>query len=157
RDLTERKRSEENARRLAAEETARKAAEVLAETIEQQREQLEVTLASIGDGGISTDDRGVVTFLNPIAEQLTGCWRNEVAGKSLLEVFNIVNEQTRRTVENPAMRALREGTVVGLANHTILISKNGGERPIDDSAAPIRRRDGSVLGVVLVFRDVTER
>jgi PAS domain S-box-containing protein len=157
RDLSERKRAEENAVRLAAEEAARKAAQAQAEIIEQQREQLEVTLASIGDGVISTDSDGVVTFLNPIAEQLTGWSQSEARGKPLVEIFTIVNEQTRQTVENPALRALREGTIVGLANHTVLISKDGTERPIDDSAAPIRRCDGGLLGVVLVFRDVTQR
>jgi PAS domain S-box-containing protein len=157
RDLTERRRAEENARRLAAEEAARKAAEAQADIIEQQRQQLEVTLASIGDAVISTDDRGIVTFLNPIAEQVTGWSESEARGRPLAEVFQIVNEQTRKPVDNPALRALREGTIVGLANHTILISRDGVERPIDDSAAPIRGRDGSVLGAVLVFRDVTER
>jgi PAS domain S-box-containing protein len=157
RDLSERKRGEENAIRLAAEEAARKAAEAQAGVIEQQREQLEVTLASIGDAVISTDDRGNVTFLNPVAENLTGWSQSEARGRPLVDVFNIVNERTRQAVENPALRALREGVVVGLANHTVIISKDGVERPIDDSAAPIRRRDGSVLGVILVFRDVSER
>ncbi|HEY2411457.1 MAG TPA: PAS domain S-box protein [Pirellulaceae bacterium] len=157
RNLTERKLAEENAVRLAAEEAARKAAQAQAEIIEQQREQLEVTLASIGDAVISTDDRGNITFLNPVAEELTGWSQQEAQGLPLVDVFKIVNEYTRHTVENPATRALREGVIVGLANHTVLISKDGTERPIDDSAAPIRRRDGSVLGVVLVFRDVVER
>ncbi len=157
RDLSERKKAEENALRLAVEEAARKAAEAQAEIIERQREQLEVTLASIGDAVISTDELGNVTFLNPVAENLTGWSQQEAQGRPLVEVFNIVNEHTRQTVENPALRALRDGTIVGLANHTILIAKGGTERPIDDSAAPIRRRDGAVLGVILVFRDVSER
>ena len=95
--------------------------------------------------------------MNAVAESLTG-WANEEAmGQPLDAVFRIVNEETRQPVENPATRALREGVVVGLANHTVLIGKDGTERPIDDSAAPIRCKEGQVVGCVLVFRDVTER
>jgi PAS domain S-box-containing protein len=163
RDLTERKQAEETARRLLQEEAARRAAEEsaraarLAEEAERrQREQLHVTLTSIGDGVIITDTRGVVTFLNPVAQALIGCRPEEAAGQPLEAVFRIVNEETRLPVENPVTRALREGLIVGLANHTILIARDGTERPIDDSAAPIRDEDGSIAGVVLVFRDVTE-
>ena len=106
---------------------------------------------------ISTDAEGRVTFLNGVAETLTGWSQAEALGRPLPEVFQIVNEATRLPVENPALRALREGTVVGLANHTILIAADGTERPIDDSAAPMRNGDGVVVGAVLVFRDVTER
>src|SRR5204863_9376776 len=95
--------------------------------------------------------------LNPVAEALTGWTQAEAAGHPLEDIFKIVNEETRRTVENPAARALREGLVVGLANHTLLIARDGTERPVDDSAAPIRNARGDVAGVVLVFRDVTER
>ncbi|WP_246522881.1 PAS domain S-box protein [Gemmata palustris] len=117
----------------------------------------QTTLASIGDGVIATDAAGRVTFLNPVAEHLTGWPTTDARGRPLNEVFRIVNETTRKEVENPALRALRTGTIVGLANHTILIARDGTERPIDDSAAPIRWEDGTVDGAVLVFRDITER
>jgi PAS domain S-box-containing protein len=163
RDLTARRQAEETARQLLLEEAGRRAAEEsvraarLAERAERrQREQLHVTLASIGDGVIVTDTAGRVTFLNPVAQALTGWGPAEAAGQPLETVFRIVNEETRRTVESPVARALREGMVVGLANHTLLIARDGTERPIDDSAAPIRGEDGAVAGVVLVFRDVTE-
>jgi PAS domain S-box-containing protein len=157
RDLTERKQAEENARRLAEESAARRVAEQDARLIREQREKLQVTLASIGDAVISTDDKGRVEFLNPVAERLLGWISLDAAGRALDEVFQIVNEETRQPVENPALRALRDGRVVGLANHTILISKEGTERPIDDSAAPIKDADGNVIGSVLVFRDITAR
>jgi PAS domain S-box-containing protein len=127
------------------------------EALHEQQEWLRVTLASIGDAVITTDTKGFVTFLNPVAQSLTGWSLEEASGVSLDTIFKIVNEQTRNTVENPATRALRDGLVVGLANHTVLIAKDGIERPIDDSAAPIRNASGEVAGVVLVFRDVTER
>lgn len=116
-----------------------------------------VTLASIGDGVITTDPHGKVTFLNPVAEALTGWTQEEAVGHSLERVFVIVNQETRATVENPALRALRDGRIIGLANHTLLIAKDGTERPIDDSAAPIRTASGDIGGAVLVFRDITER
>jgi PAS domain S-box-containing protein len=128
-----------------------------AEAFDEQREWLRVTLSSIGDAVITTDTNGCVTFLNPVAESLTGWTQEGAAGLPLEAVFKIVTEETRRTVENPATRALREGVVVGLANHPLLIAKDGTERPIDDSAAPIRNARGEVAGVVLVFRDITER
>ena len=121
-----------------------------------EREQLRVTLASIGDGVLVADPTGRVRMLNGVAEQLTGWSAVDAVGMPHEEVFRIVNEETRATVENPVTRALREGTLVGLANHTILIAKDGAEHPIADSAAPIRGEDGAVLGAVLVFRDVTE-
>lgn len=123
----------------------------------EQRELLDVTLRSIGDAVIATDDKAAVTFMNGVAEALTGWKGEEAAGRPLADVFRIVNEQTRRAVESPADRVLREGVVVGLANHTVLIAKDGSERPIDDSGAPIRDGRGSVIGSVLVFRDITER
>ncbi|MBA2704753.1 MAG: PAS domain S-box protein, partial [Blastocatellia bacterium] len=123
----------------------------------EQREWLRVTLSCIGDAVITTDTKGCITFLNPVAQFLTGWTQEGAAGLPLESVFKIVNEESRRTVENPATRALREGVVVGLAHHTLLISKDGTERPIDDSAAPIRNASGEVAGVVLVFRDITER
>jgi PAS domain S-box-containing protein len=127
------------------------------EALHEQRQWLQVTLSSIGDAVTTTDAEGKVTFLNPVAQTLTGWTPDEAAGVPLDMVFKIVNEETRQTVENPATRALREGLVVGLANHTLLIAKDGTERPIDDSAAPIRNANGEVAGVVLVFRDITER
>src|SRR5438876_5412191 len=127
------------------------------EALYEQRQWLRVTLSSIGDAVITTDTKGSVTYLNPVAESLTG-WTQEEAARNPHEmVFKIINEETRQTVENPATRALREGLVVGLANHTLLIAKDGTERAIDDSAAPIRNADREVAGVVLVFRDVTDR
>ncbi|HEX5422543.1 MAG TPA: CHASE3 domain-containing protein [Candidatus Acidoferrales bacterium] len=128
-----------------------------AASLEEQREWFRTTLASIGDAVIATDTKGRVTFLNAIAENLTGWTSEEGAGVPLEEVFRIVNEQTRETVQNPASRALREGVTVGLANHTVLLNKLGIEFPIDDSASPIRSADGNIVGVVLVFRDVTTR
>jgi PAS domain S-box-containing protein len=156
RDMTERKQAEENARLLLREEAERKAAEELAQEIARQREQLRVTLSSIGDAVIVTDNNGVVTFLNPVAVALTGWQPKEATGQPLEQVFHIVNEDTRQPVENPVSRVLWEGVVVGLANHTLLIARDGREVPVDDSGAPILGEDGSVTGVVLVFRDVTE-
>ncbi len=127
------------------------------EALRKQSEWLRITLASIGDGVISTDAEGRVTFVNVVAEALIGWGNAEAEGKPLPEVFQIVNEETRKPVENPALRALEEGTIVGLANHTILISQTGTEFPIDDSAAPIRDDDGNLVGSVLVFRDITQR
>ena len=118
---------------------------------------LSVTLYSIGDAVIATDAESRVTFMNPVAEALTGWTAAEATGVPLVEVFDIVNEETRRPVESPVVKALREGVVVGLANHTVLIARDGTERPIDDSAAPIRDATGEVAGVVLVFRDISER
>lgn len=122
----------------------------------QREEWLQVTLHSIGDGVVCTDAHGRVTMMNPVAEVLTGWTQNAAQGRSLEEVFSIINEQTRLPVSNPVDKVLRDGVVVGLANHTILVSRDGTERPIDDSAAPIRDKSGEMLGVVLIFRDVTE-
>jgi PAS domain S-box-containing protein len=157
RGMTERKQAEESARRLLEEAAARRAAEEHAAAIWEERERLRVTLRSIGDGVIATDAEGRVTLLNPVAEALTGWPSGEATGQPLQSIFSIANEKTREPVENPVIKVLREGTVVGLANHTVLVSKQGVERPIDDSAAPIRDDKGKLLGVVLVFRDVTEQ
>ena len=121
----------------------------------ERREILRVTLRSIGDAVITTDNDGRVTYLNAVAESLTGWMQQDALGQRLDSVFRIVNEQTRRPVESPATKALREGIVVGLANHTVLIQKNGRELAIDDSAAPIRDEFGEVSGCVLIFRDVS--
>lgn len=125
-----------------------------ADALFEQRELLQTTLASIGDAVITTDVAGRVTFLNAVASELTGLTQKQAAGQALDDVFRIVNETTRLPVENPVTRALREGRIVGLANHTILLARDGAERPIDDSAAPIRDAAGNVSGAVLVFRDV---
>ena len=124
--------------------------------VAESREQLETTLRSIGDAVIATDAAGRVELMNPVAERLTG-WRvTEALGKPLGEVFNIVSEETRATVESPVSRVLREKKVIGLANHTALIARDGTERPIADSGAPISDAAGRIQGVVLVFRDQTE-
>jgi PAS domain S-box-containing protein len=122
------------------------------------REQwLNTTIRSIGDAVIACDTDGNIVFMNLIAEKLTGWGENEARGLSLHDVFPIFNEDTRAAVENPVDKVRRLGTVVGLANHTFLVSKNGTEICIDDSGAPIRDSDGTMIGVVLVFRDITER
>lgn len=132
--------------------TERKKAEL---ELAEDKERLAVTLRSIGDGVIATDIQGTITLLNKVAEELTG-WKNEEAtGRPLAEVFNIINETTREKCENPVEKVLQTGLVVGLANHTALIRKDGLEIIIADSAAPIRDRDSNVVGIVLVFRDVT--
>ena len=122
-----------------------------------EAERLRTTLQSIGDGVIVTDAAARIVSLNAVAERLTGWSSDDAAGRALDEIFRIVHEDTRQPVDNPARRALREGVIVGLANHTILIARDGTEWPIDDSAAPVRRADGGVAGSVLVFRDVSER
>ncbi|HXL09609.1 MAG TPA: CHASE3 domain-containing protein, partial [Candidatus Bathyarchaeia archaeon] len=128
-----------------------------ATAIHEQRELFRTTIASIGDAVITTDTQGRITFLNTVAQSLTGWTQETAAGRALEAVFRIVNEETRASVENPVTRVLREGIIVGLANHTVLIAKDGTERPIDDSAAPIRDQAGKMMGVVMAFRDVTER
>src|SRR5262245_10075517 len=115
-----------------------------------------VTLSSIGDAVIATDTQARITLLNPAAEALTGWPLGDALGRPLAEVFRIVNERTRQPVEGPVAKVLQLGTVVGLANHTALLARDGRETPIDDCGAPILER-GGVAGVVLVFRDVTQR
>ena len=121
----------------------------------ERREVFRVTLRSIGDAVITTDTEGRITYINEVGESLTGWSQKDALGQPLERVFLIVNEVTRQPVASPATRALREGVVVGLANHTVLIRKDGKECPIDDSAAPIRNEQGHVSGCVLIFRDVT--
>jgi PAS domain S-box-containing protein len=123
----------------------------------RDEERMGVTLASIGDAVIATDVQGRIEFINAVAEELTGWKRLDAVGTPLHAVFRIINEASRKPVESPVDKVLREGVTVGLANHTILVAKDGAERPIDDSAAPIRDRAGRVSGVVLVFRDCSER
>lgn len=129
----------------------------IADAMQKREEWLSTTLRSIGDAVIATDAQGQVLFMNGIAEDLTGWKQAEAEGKSAGEVFHIVNEETRVKVESPVDKAIERGIVVGLANHTMLISQDGTERPIEDSGAPIRDLQGRLIGVVLVFRDVSER
>ncbi|CAN5344256.1 hypothetical protein BH20ACI2_BH20ACI2_18500 [soil metagenome] len=124
--------------------------------LSEQRDLLQVTLSSIGDGVITTDTTGVVTFMNPVASELTGWEESEAQGQPLDKVFSIADEETGQTMTNPVSRMLQSGATVGLTNHTVLRSRNGREVPIDDSAAPIKDRE-KVKGVVLVFSDVTVR
>jgi PAS domain S-box-containing protein len=125
--------------------------------LRESEARLAVTLNSIGDAVIATDTDGRVVFMNPIAESSTGWPQGDARGHHLEEVFRIVNEESRLTVDHPVEKVLRTGRIVGLANHTVLLSRDGSEIPIDDSAAPIRDGDGEIMGVVLVFRDVTQR
>lgn len=136
-DISERKRTEEELRR--------------------NREWLRVTLSSIGDAVLATDASGRITFLNPVAVDLTGWQAEEALDRPIQSVFHIVNEQTRQPAENIVERVLREGRIVSLANHMALVTRDGREIPIEDSAAPIRDGQGNLVGVVLVFHDVTAK
>lgn len=133
--------------------------ELLARTLElsQEKEWLRVTLKSIGDAVITTDKKGIVHWLNPVAERMTGWMSDEAKGRPLSQVFHIVNEETRKSTENPVATCIAQEKIVGLAKHTILISRDGSEFAIEDSAAPIRNEEADLLGVVLVFHDVTEQ
>ena len=137
REIDERKRAEEELRR--------------------QREWFKVTLASIGDGVIATDAAGRVTFINPVAQSLTAWQREEALGEPVQNIFRVINEKSREPGEDIVSRVIREGTVVNLANNMTLIARNGQEIPVEDSAAPIRDAEGHIIGVVLVFHDVTEK
>ena len=141
------------ASKIARDVTAQKQAAV---ELAAQQAWFRITLGSIGDAVIACDANGTVTFINATAASLTGWAAAEAQGRPLHEVFNIINETTRLPVDNPATLVMALGHVVGLANHTLLIARDGMERPIADSAAPIRDRQGAMLGVVLVFRDVSE-
>lgn len=143
---------EQKNQQLTSEIEERKLAEA---TLRASEERYRVTLLSVGDGVIATDSKGRVKVLNPVAEALTGWRHDEAYGRPLEEVFRIVNEETGQPIQNPVRRVMTEGVVVGLANHTLLISQNGTERPIADSGAPIRDSYGAIIGVVLVFRDQT--
>ena len=124
--------------------------------LHEQRDWLLVTLSSIGDAVMTTDGEGRVTFLNPVAESLTG-WTQEAVGQPLDGVIRLLNEDSRQPVEVPTVRALREGRTHKLADHSLLVAKNGSEHSISDSAALITNEKGEVAGLVLVFRDITER
>jgi PAS domain S-box-containing protein len=127
------------------------------EALTKSQKWLSTTLGSIGDAVIATDMNGAISLMNPVAESLTGWTQAEAAGSSMDLVFDIVNKETRRTVENPVKKVFREGKIVGLADHTILRSKSGKEFDIEDSAAPILTDTGEAFGVVLVFRDITDK
>jgi diguanylate cyclase (GGDEF)-like protein/PAS domain S-box-containing protein len=124
--------------------------------IQEEKEKLNITIESIGDGVIATDLKGSITIFNRVTEELTGWKEADAIGRPISEVFNIINENTRMRCENPIQKVLESGKIIGLANHTALISKDGIERSISDSAAPIKDSDGYILGVILVFRDITE-
>ncbi len=126
------------------------------ERLRRSEESLSATLYSIGDGVLAADEQARVTRINPVAERLTGWSEPEAIGRPIDEVFNIIHEETRARALNPVTRVLAEGIIVGLANHTALIARDGTERPIADSGAPIRDTHGATRGAVLVFRDVTE-
>ena len=134
--------------------TERKKAE---EALKESEQRWSTTLSSIGDAVIATDLSGKILFMNGEAEKLTGWLLIDATQNSVKTVFNIIDEKTHLEVESPIERVLRDGMVVGLANHTLLIQRDGKEIPIDDSAAPIRSKDGKNTGVVLVFRDITKR
>ncbi len=134
----------------------REAASELEKVLRESEEHLAVTLNSIGDAVIVTDYEARITRLNPIAEQLTGWTQAEASGRPVDDVFNIINKDSRKPAPIPVLDAIMHGTIQGLANHTVLIARNGSEYDIADSCAPIRNSDGQVVGAVLVFRDVTE-
>ncbi|MFA7009227.1 MAG: CHASE3 domain-containing protein, partial [Elusimicrobiales bacterium] len=126
-------------------------------TLQISEEKLAVTLNSIGDAVMATDARGHVTLINPLAERLTGWTPAQAAGRPVDDIFHIISQETRQPTAIPVMETLAHGTVHGLANHTILIARDGRECAIADSCAPIRDRDGRVVGAVLVFRDITKQ
>jgi PAS domain S-box-containing protein len=125
--------------------------------LQEQKEWFSTTLASIADAVIVTDAEGHIDFINAVAQTLTGWARSDAAGRRLPDVFHIINGSTRRRAEDPAAKVLGSGAAAGLSNHTLLLSRDGKEIPIDDSAAPIRGSNGEIIGVVLVFRDIGER
>jgi PAS domain S-box-containing protein len=136
---------------------AKEALERKTEELQQQREWFEVTLASIGDAVITTDINAKITYLNPVAQSMTGWSSTQAQGEPLGRVFRIVNEHTQQTVDNPIGKVLQSGKIVALANHTALIDKTGRLIPIEDSAAPIRDSNGKIAGAVMVFHDVSDR
>ncbi len=129
----------------------------ISQQLEEEHELLRITLYSIGDGVITTDALGNVTMMNSVAEQLTGWLQTEAQGLAIDQVFSIVHERSRRSIQNPAARSLAEERIVGLPKNTLLIARDGGEYLIEDSAAPIRDRFNNIVGAVVVFHDVTEQ
>ena len=127
------------------------------EELHEQREWLRVTLSCVGDAVITADADGGVTSINPAAQELTGWTQAEAAGVPLEVVFRTLDQGSHRPGLNPASRALREGVAVGMSNHSLFVARDGTERLVDHSAAPIRNGAAEVAGVVLVFRDITER
>ncbi|MDE3088487.1 MAG: PAS domain S-box protein [Chloroflexota bacterium] len=127
------------------------------ERLREQRGLLSVTLSSIGDAVVTTDEQGLVSFMNPVAQSLTGWKLEDVAGKPVTDVIHVVDEKNGNPIENPASRVLREGAIVELENHSALIAADGKRVPVGNSAAPIRDDKGNLVGVILVFRDITER
>ena len=125
--------------------------------LSESEQRWAATLASIGDAVIATDMSGKIKFMNGVAEELTGWTLKEALGRQVQDIFKIVNEFTRKIVDDPVTKVLDKGMIVGLANHTILLRKDGSEIPIDDSGAPIKDKDGKTTGVVLIFRDIAER
>ena len=137
-------------RDISAQKRAEEAAKI-------ERARLEVTLKSIGDAVISATTEGQVMMINPVASELTGWTEKEAIGQDLHNIFHIINEDSGKQINNPVERVLTRGIIIGLANHSVLISKNGKRYNIEDSAAPIRNQSGKIIGVVMVFRDVTEK
>jgi|WetSurMetagenome_2_1015567.scaffolds.fasta_scaffold18602_3 PAS domain S-box-containing protein len=155
-DITERRQGEAQQQRLLdIQKEMHKQLQQTNFTLQVSEEKLAVTLNSIGDAVIATDAEGLVTLLNPLAEGLTGWTKAEAIGRNVDEIFHIINQETRLPAAVPVKETLAKGTIQGLANHTVLIARDGSERSIADSCAPIRDRDGQVVGAVLVFRDVT--
>lgn len=131
--------------------------DLLFRELNRQKEWLRVTLASIGDAVVATDMKGNIVFLNRVAKELTGWAGDEALGRPVTTVFRIVHEHTRKVMRDPVSQVLKTGAAATLAPHTVLVRKNGTDLPIDDSAAPIRDREGNIVGGVLIFRDVSER
>ncbi len=125
--------------------------------LRESEQWLSITLKSIGDAVIATDRNGRIAFINPAAEQITGWRRNEVMGRELTDIFNVIDEKTRTHIESPVVKILRERTSYKLPYNTNLIAKDGMEIPVDDSASPIIDDKGNIIGIVLSFRDITER
>jgi PAS domain S-box-containing protein len=141
---------------LEVQENTNKQLQELNTTLQDSEEKLSVTLSSIGDAVITTDVEARITLLNPLAEQLTGWTQAEAKGHPIAKIFSVINKQTRSVALIPVMATLSQGTIQGMANHTVLIARDGSETDIADSCAPIRDREGQVIGAVLVFRNVSE-
>ncbi|MGZ8270144.1 MAG: PAS domain S-box protein, partial [Methylophilus sp.] len=141
---------------LQTQEETNKKLQLVNMTLQDSEERLAVTLNSIGDAVIATDTETRITCLNPVAEKLTGWTLAEALGRPVSEIFHIINKETRLPSTIPVIAALAHGTIQGLANHTVLIARDGSKCDIADSCAPIRNHDGQVIGAVLVFRDVTK-